>query len=195
MHDIQATTTDQELVALTLQDKDYFAHLMHRYRQKLERYIRRMTAIRPMEVEDLLQDIFIKTYRNLHGFDPRLSFSSWIYRIAHNEVITQYRKKIVRPEGHMVDVEDDVLSNLMVDTNIHTLVDHSFLKNNIATLLNEIDVKYREVLVLKFFEDKDYKEISDILKKPPGTVATLISRAKKQLRQRCEEHWGKYTLV
>ncbi|KKU55494.1 MAG: RNA polymerase sigma-70 factor, ECF subfamily, partial [Candidatus Moranbacteria bacterium GW2011_GWE2_47_10] len=46
---------------------------------------------------------------------------------------------------------------------------------------------YREVLVLKFIEDKNYREISDILEKPMGTVATLISRAKKQFREKLEE--------
>ena len=50
--------------------------------------------------EDTLQDIFIKIYKNLNGFDTNLSFSSWVYRIAHNEAISAYRKKNVRPEGH-----------------------------------------------------------------------------------------------
>jgi len=48
-------------------------------------------------------------------------------------------------------------------------------------------LKYREVLVLKFLEEKEYKEISDIIKKPMGTVATLISRAKKQFLQKIKE--------
>jgi RNA polymerase sigma-70 factor (ECF subfamily) len=47
--------------------------------------------------------------------------------------------------------------------------------------------RYREVLILKFLEEKDYKEISDILEKPMGTVATLISRAKKQFREKTEQ--------
>ncbi len=47
----------------------------------------------------------------------------------------------------------------------------------------ELPEKYREVLILKFFEDKSYREISDILKKPEGTVATLINRAKKKFKK------------
>ena len=47
--------------------------------------------------------------------------------------------------------------------------------------------KYREVLILKFLEEKDYREISDILKKPSGTVATLINRAKKSFYEMAKE--------
>jgi len=54
-------------------------------------------------------------------------------------------------------------------------------------MLNKLDDKYKEVLVLKFLEEKDYKEISDILQKPLGTVATLINRAKKQFKSISEE--------
>ncbi|MCD4694215.1 hypothetical protein K8R62_02545 [bacterium] len=59
-------------------------------------------------------------------------------------------------------------------------MDRSYLRNNINEILKKLDGKYREVLVLKFLEEKDYKEISDILQKPMGSVATLISRGKKQ---------------
>jgi len=50
-----------------------------------------------------------------------------------------------------------------------------------------MDIKYREVLILKFIEEKNYKEISDIIKKPQGTVATLINRAKKQFKDIAKE--------
>ncbi|HEC93157.1 MAG TPA: RNA polymerase subunit sigma-70 [Candidatus Atribacteria bacterium] len=53
----------------------------------------------------------------------------------------------------------------------------------ILDIINRLPLKYKEVLILKFIENKDYKEISDILHKPMGTVATLINRAKKSLKQ------------
>lgn len=56
----------------------------------------------------------------------------------------------------------------------------------VRDVLDELDEKYREALVLKFLEEKDYKEISDILEKPMGTVATLINRAKKQFKEKVE---------
>ena len=56
-------------------------------------------------------------------------------------------------------------------------------KQLITDILNSLDYKYKEILELKFLEEKDYREISDILKKPLGTIATLINRAKKQFKK------------
>ena len=61
-------------------------------------------------------------------------------------------------------------------------LDLSLLRKELENVLAKMDIKYREVLILKFFEFKDYNEISDIIKKPIGTVGTLINRAKKQFK-------------
>jgi RNA polymerase sigma-70 factor (ECF subfamily) len=60
-------------------------------------------------------------------------------------------------------------------------------KEIILDIISSLDYKYREVLELKFLEEKDYNEISDILKKPKGTIATLINRAKKQVRDELQK--------
>ena len=73
----------------------------------------------------------------------------------------------------------------MDSQNIENDVDADILKKDIMNVLYEMDDKYREILILKFIEDKSYDEISDILKKPPGTIATHINRAKKQFRDLC----------
>ena len=78
---------DEQLVQLSLNNQDYFYYLMKRYEIKLLRYIKRLTTVSPEEAKDIIQEIFIKVYRNLNGFNPKLKFSSWIYRIAHNEII------------------------------------------------------------------------------------------------------------
>ena len=85
--------TDEALVKHSLQDENAFYFLMKRYEPVLLRYIHRMTQVSHEEAEDLLQEIFIKIYRNLNGFDTNLKFSTWVYRIPHNEIISQYRKK------------------------------------------------------------------------------------------------------
>lgn len=171
--------SDEELVKLTLKDKEVFLYLIKRYQSKLIAYIRRISGLRLEDAEDLLQEVFIKIYQNINNFDTDLKFSSWVYRIAHNEVIDNYRRKQSRPNEILWDQEN--FANLLAaDTDIAKDVDIEFLRKNINKVLTKLDIKYREVLILKFLEEKDYKEISDILKKPMGTVATLISRAKKQ---------------
>lgn len=179
---LQLPPSDEELVRKSLVDKEYFGALVDRYEAKLARYIGRLGVRDGDDQQDVLQEIFLKTYRNLNDFDTSLRFSSWIYRIAHNETISWYRKKNVRPEGHLVAESEEMLSFLrsneetaevMFDKNINAIM--------INTALEQIDKKYREVIILRFFEHKEYEEISDILQLPVGSVGTLIHRGKKQL--------------
>jgi RNA polymerase sigma-70 factor (ECF subfamily) len=179
--------TDEELVLLTLADQEYFLCLMKRYEQKLLAYIKRITSVSHEEAEDVLQETFIKTYLNLNNFDQDLKFSSWIYRIAHNEVINNYRKSKARPSLINFEDNDVFIKSIASDLNLVSEMDSKILKENIEKVLNEINPKYREVLILKFLEEKDYREISDILAKPMGTVATLINRAKKQFKEKLHE--------
>src|SRR6185503_18028902 len=111
-----AEKTDAELVTLTLQNQENFAHLMKRYEGKLLSYILRISNVDHDEAQDILQDVFIKTYKNLNSFDADLKFSSWIYRICHNQVISNYRKVKARPQKYTFDVDDDMLNRLTSDT-------------------------------------------------------------------------------
>ncbi|MEY2665749.1 MAG: hypothetical protein RLZZ480_854, partial [Candidatus Parcubacteria bacterium] len=136
--------SDEEIVRLTLKDPNQYGLLMERYEAKLKRYIIRLGVRNVDDQLDVLQEIFIKAYRNLNGFDTNLSFSSWIYRIAHNEAISFYRKKNVRPEGHLVADGDEVLSfiNSSLDAADVTF-DKSVNATQVGMALSEIDEKYR----------------------------------------------------
>jgi RNA polymerase sigma-70 factor (ECF subfamily) len=182
-----AEKTDEELVALTLRDQDFFSCLVERYSEKLTRYIMRISASTREDAEDLLQEIFVKAYRNLNGFDRSLKFSSWIYRIAHNQVVSAWRKTKSRPQVIKFEADEDFLKFIAADGDLALDTERKFEAREVRGLLGKLDKKYKEVLVLKFIEGKDYKEISDILQKPLGTVATLINRAKKQLKKIIEE--------
>ncbi len=176
--------SDEEAVAMALRDKAFFTHLVMRYEDKLDRYIRRLGVRTHEDREDVLQEIFIKVYRNLNDFDTTLSFSSWIYRIAHNEAISWYRKKNVRPEGHLVDDGHELLSYVPTgESDVEQLFDESVNEKVVAAALDRLESKYKDPIILRFFEHKEYEEISDILKIPTGTVGTLIHRGKKRLRE------------
>jgi RNA polymerase sigma-70 factor (ECF subfamily) len=179
--------TDEELVALTIKDQDFFSCLVDRYTEKLTRYIMRISASTREDAEDLLQEVFVKAYRNLNDFDQNLKFSSWIYRIAHNQVVSAWRKTKSRPQVIKFEADEDFLKFIANDEDLALDTERKFEAEDVRELLKELDEKYKEVLVLKFLEEKDYKEISDILEKPLGTVATLINRAKKQLKKIIQE--------
>lgn len=175
--------TDKELVSLSLKNPDNYLFLMQRYEPKLMRYIRGMSGMSKEDAEDVLQEIFIKTYRYLNDFDMNLKFSAWIYRIAHNEVINHYRRARARPQ--LVSIEDsghEFLNHLYSDFSAGGKVDKKLLAYEVGRILLGMDEKYREVLILKYLEDKNYREMADILKKSTGTIATLINRAKKQFK-------------
>jgi len=172
--------TDEKLVQLALEDVDWFGLLVERYEERLKRYILRISSFPIETVEEILQDVFLKTWKNLNGFSGDVKFSSWIYRIAHNETISAFRR--AKSRGHDQQVELD--ENLFIPdkTDFVREFDKEITAQKIQKTLTELPEKYREALVLKFLEDQSYEEIADILHCPMGTVATLISRAKKQFR-------------
>ena len=181
-----AEKTDEELVALTLKDRELYACLIRRYEAPLARYVRRISGYSDDDIADILQNTFIGAYRNLNDFDPSLKFSSWLYRIAHNETISQHRKSHARPQAISVEDGGGMFELLASEVDVAHDIDRKMAAHWVRDVLESMDLKYREVLILKYFEDKDYREISDILQKPMGTVATLINRAKKQFRGKVE---------
>ena len=175
--------TDEEVVAMSLRQREFFGILIERYQDKLARYVRRLGVRSEDDVADVLQETFIKVYRNLNEFDSSFSFSSWVYRIAHNETMSWHRKRSVRPEGYLIDDGDAVLSLLTSDDDSdEERFDAGIDAERLSKAVASLDAKYRDVVILRFFEHKEYDEISDILKIPIGSVGTQIHRAKKQLR-------------
>jgi len=179
--------TDNELVKLSLKNEDYFYCIIERYEKVLTHYIRRISASSIEDAEDILQEVFLNVYQNLNDFDESLKFSSWIYRIAHNKTISAWRKLKSRPKTISTDEENNLFDFIASDENIQKELERKCDAKQLQKALEKVNEKYREVLVLKFLEEKDYREISDILKKPMGTVATLINRAKKNLREVLDE--------
>jgi RNA polymerase sigma-70 factor (ECF subfamily) len=184
MENIQSKT-DQELVALALKDDRYFEYIIERYEKKLTRYIFRIYSLRSESVEDVLQEVFIKLYQNLNDFDDQYSFSSWIYRITHNVLVSHLRK----PEHRQVVISIDdeasarkLIEFLPADIDLQKELEKKDVAVKVGRALAEIPDKYREVLVLYYFEEKSYKEISDILRRSIDSVSVLINRAKAKLK-------------
>ncbi|MFA6553430.1 MAG: sigma-70 family RNA polymerase sigma factor [Patescibacteria group bacterium] len=171
--------SDEELVIMTLADQEVFLYLMKRYESKLLRYVNRTFSTRNEDAEDIVQESFINAYRYLNSFDQRLKFSSWLYRIAHNAAVSYFRKAKARPQ--LIDSEDSdlILEKIASDYDLEQETHVKLTGEKVRDVLEYLDPKYREVLVLRYLENKEYQEISDILQKPIGTIGTLLNRAKK----------------
>lgn len=182
MAESSAFKTDEEIVGIALTHKEFFGELVRRYQDRLGRYLRRLGVFRHEDIEDVLQNIFLKTYRNLNDFDRSLKFSSWIYRIAHNEAMSFFRSRSVRPEGFVLEDSETALEMLKSGLDSSFEAELALDSAHLSKAMAALDPKYRDVLVLRYFEDREYADISDILRIPQGTVATLLNRAKKKLR-------------
>lgn len=170
--------SDAEILRKSIEEVDYFSCLYDRYEEKLLRYIHRIARISETEAEDLLQDAFVKIWKNLHAIDPELKLSSWVYRVVHNETVSWMRRKTSNGKDR------NVPWNESFDTAVESSLpgegeETQGQEGQIRFLLEQLPLVSREVLALKFFDEMSYAEISDVLKIPEGTVATRINRAKK----------------
>lgn len=174
---------DNEVVA-KVQDGDvaFFDCIIQRYEHKLFLYVMRFLN-NPEEARDLVQNVFIKTLNHIDSFDIEKKFSSWIYRIAHNETMNWFAKNKQRKTVSIDDL-NSTKDYLETADPSSTALEEWFqieLRHNLADALNQLPDHYAEVLRMKYFEDKSYKEISKILGKPTSSVGTLLRRAKKRL--------------
>ncbi|HLM83954.1 MAG TPA: RNA polymerase sigma factor [Candidatus Bathyarchaeia archaeon] len=178
--------SDQEIVQYVRENKECYRLLIERYQDKLARYVRRISGVSSESVEDIVQDVFLKVYVNLNGYDAAKPFSSWIYRIAHNETINYWRKN-KRKNDLVVSMDSEsALGNIRDGRDVEKEV---FGKINGRLALNalaNVNERYRDALVMNHIEEASYREISEKLDIPIGTVGTLISRGKKILREHLE---------
>lgn len=183
----ELTPSDAELIVRARQDPEVFGVLMERYEQPLRRYLRRLTGWGDEEVSDILQEAFIKMYRHLNEYDEELKFSTWAYRITHNQAIDTLRSVEIRPFLSQVALED-------VEQFVPTKTDSEadFLRQDdmerVRRAILGLPLAYRNVLVLRFLEEKSYEEIVDIVKKPKGTIATLIRRGRAALLEELRQN-------
>ncbi len=178
---MDTTSLSDEQLARLVQDgdTDKFGVLMERYQPKLFRYGKKFLSDSD-NIEDVVQDVFIKTYQNINSFDSAQRFSPWIYRIAHNTYINAIKKSSIGPL-YLFDF-DTLVSHTVVEDPIVREKEQLEMKEIVDKGLALIEPKYREILVLYYIEDLSYKEISDILHIPIGTVGVRIMRAKEILR-------------
>ncbi len=178
--------TDTQLVVLSLKNQKYYYCLMKRYEIPLMDYIRKISGVNQPDAEDILQEVFILAYQNLNDYNNDFKFTSWIYRIAHNQTLSILRKKSKSNQDISWD-EYDLDQIVQSDFDTEKKIFQNLNYQNLLHIIDLLPLKYKEVLLLKFVEGKDYQEISDILRKPIGTIGTLINRAKKKLTEEIEK--------
>jgi RNA polymerase sigma-70 factor (ECF subfamily) len=174
-------STDEEIARrVQTGDVESFSLLLERYEKKISRYARKFLS-HPDDVKDIVQDVFVKAYVNINSFDATRRFSPWIYRVAHNEFVNALKKK-KSEKVSFIDF-DVFFPHPAAKETADSDVDRSDLRRMLDSYLDKLPVKYREPLVLYYFEEMDYREISDIMRLPVSTVGIRLQRGKVLLKK------------
>jgi len=180
MDDLIKLSDEAVVEIIRRKDKNIFSEIIRRYQEKLQRYASYLLSDDYLGA-DATQEGFIKAYINLNSFDVKKKFSSWIYRIVHNEAMNLINKNkgnfLLNPEidyDSGVDLEDELIKRELI--------------SKTHKCLNYMPILYKEPLSLFYLDEKSYEEISDILRIPVNTVGTRISRAKGIMKKLCEKH-------
>ncbi len=173
--------SDEQIAALVQKgNKEAFGILMDRFERKLFSYGRKFLTGHE-NIEDVVQEVFIKTYQNIKSFDTKQKFSPWIYRIAHNTFVNALRKNSNSPL-RFFDF-DTFTAHPVYEDAVPAEKEQIRLGEVIDKGLGKLSPEYREIIILYFIEKMSYKEIADILHIPIGTVSVRLLRAKKALKK------------
>lgn len=167
---------DRRLVELALEDDDTaFEYLFDRYRDAIRRLLLQRSG-NASDADDLLQETFIKVYINLHRYSPEYTFGQWVYTIARNTFIDFVRR---RQDDLSID------ERFTAPASSSPTPEERFInlqqRTQIESYLERLSPRYRQLIVLRFFDELSYEEIADKLALPLGTVKTQIHRAREQM--------------
>lgn len=181
----QSSEQDRELVEKALQgNQSAYNALMEKYRNALTRHVQRMVR-QQGEVDDLVQECFIKAFSALNSYSTDYAFSTWLYKIATNHTIDFLRKKklstmsIDRP----IQTKDGEIEYELPDVSYrpdrHIVEDER--RELIQEAISQLPQKYNRVIVMRHQQEKSYEEIARELNLPLGTVKAHIFRARALL--------------
>lgn len=173
--------SDEEIVEkVRSSDQELYSVIIERYQRKLLRYATNLIKDEH-KATDVVQESFVKAFINLNSFDTDKKFSSWIYRIVHNETMNCV-KKYPKETPLLEDMD------FQSDENIENDFEQKETIAHVEKCLGEIPLLYSEPLTLHYIDEKSYTEISDILRIPMGTVATRMRRAKILMKHICQKN-------
>jgi RNA polymerase sigma-70 factor (ECF subfamily) len=154
-----------------------FNLLVSRWEKRVYNYLLRITANRE-DALDLTQDVFLKAYQNLRKLDDPGRFAPWLYRIAHNEAYSMFRKR--RPETDVEEVQPEAS-----ETGITVGGSSVFpieLSLAVASALRRLSPEQRESVVLKIYQGFKFEEMAEILSCPVSTIKSRLYTALELLK-------------
>ena len=181
---------DEALIAAALAGSPHaWEKLVKRYESRIFNQGLRLMG-NPSDAMDLLQEVFLGVYRNLHRFRGDAKFSSWLFRIAHNKAIDlSRRKRLLAGTSPNAEGEADPLDGLPADRQQEPEISlmHSELNQRIVERLSQLPLAQRLVVELKVFQSMTFEEIADMQDISENTAKTRFYAALKKLKQTTED--------
>jgi RNA polymerase sigma-70 factor, ECF subfamily len=151
--------------------------LVSRWEKRVYNYLLRLVRNRE-DALDLTQDVFLKAYQNLRKLDDPGRFAPWLYRIAHNEAYSLFRKR--RPEIDVDEIEPEAVGNgISVGGSSVFPVELSLA---VAAALGRLNADQREAVVLKIYQGFKFEEMAEVLDCPVSTVKSRLYTALELLK-------------
>lgn len=182
--------SDELLVGrLAAGDSAAFDEIFERYHQQIYNFVKKQVSD-PEAVEDLVQEVFLRVYKSAKNFDVTKKFSSWVYKIALNEVKRHWKRSASRqtyslnaPLGD--EGGDSERADLLEDTRItpDVATENELFSKNLRTLIDRLPDKQRTVVMLKVYQDLTFEEIAEICECPLSTVLSRMRYAVNKLRR------------
>jgi RNA polymerase sigma-70 factor (ECF subfamily) len=177
-----------EISRLRRRDPAALAAAVGRYQHRLYRYLYRLVR-EPALADDLFQQTWLHAVRQIGRYDPRHSFDTWLFAIAHNAAMDLLRRKT----GESLDARESELPSAAPDGLSALLAaERSAI---LAAEMEHLPALYREALTLRFEEGMKLEEIAEVTHAPLSTVKSRVQRALETLRQRISARWRKEDLI
>jgi RNA polymerase sigma-70 factor (ECF subfamily) len=186
---------DHQLLAATLTGaEDAFLEITRRYRNQITNYVYRMLDDYDRAV-DLAQETFVRVWVNAGRYQATYSFSTYIYKIAHNLAISELRQRKRRRTIQLPTFfsdKDNEEMEVEIEDRKQPLADDVMIgderRRAVSRAIASLPEKYRAALVLWHIDEKSYDEISEVLGLPVGTVKSRINRARNLLKEKLRDY-------
>lgn len=172
--------SEADIIRRAQADVKHFEPLYNRYYESIFRFIYRRTD-EEAAAADVTSRVFMNAIRALPNYEVRaVGFGAWLYRIATNEVNKYFRE--TKKRQHL-SLEDEKVNLVMT---CEEMDDHEEKQNILMQLVSELDDDEIQILELKFFENKNFKEIAFILDKKESGTKMRLYRALDKLKEKFE---------
>jgi RNA polymerase sigma-70 factor (ECF subfamily) len=174
--------SESEIIALAKKDRKYFGPLYDRYFEQIFRFVFKRLGGDEDTAGDLSQQTFIKAMANMEKYEDRgFPFSSWLYRIAQNEVSMYFRQQ---KKSHAVPIDENRIQEVATEAEIfssHMSIDD---QERLIEMLNGLEESHLDLIELRFFQQMSFKEIAEIYSVSEATAKMrtyrILERINKQ---------------